>query len=64
MIDLWPKGPADIMKTMVKGFAAAAGLVPEDRFIYDFKLDQWGLERRPGEGFDSYLQRVLVSPIW
>jgi triacylglycerol lipase len=31
---------------------------------YDFKLDQWGLTRRPGEDFRSYRERVIHSDIW
>jgi triacylglycerol lipase len=31
---------------------------------YDFKLDQWGLTRRPGEEFSEYRDRVLCSDIW
>ncbi len=32
--------------------------------LYDFKLDQWGLSRRPGESFSSYADRVWASSIW
>ncbi|SMO78201.1 esterase/lipase family protein [Melghirimyces algeriensis] len=31
---------------------------------YDFKLDQWGLKRKSGESFDSYLNRVINSRFW
>jgi triacylglycerol lipase len=31
---------------------------------YDFKLDQWGLTRKPGEEFFSYRDRVVGSEIW
>jgi triacylglycerol lipase len=31
---------------------------------YDFKLDQWGLTRSPGEDFHSYRERVVNSDIW
>jgi triacylglycerol lipase len=31
---------------------------------FDFKLDQWGLARRPGEDFYSYRDRVVHSDIW
>ncbi|UCF97000.1 MAG: hypothetical protein JSV89_17755 [Spirochaetaceae bacterium] len=31
---------------------------------YDFKLDQWGLSRHPGEDFSEYRDRVLSSDIW
>ena len=45
------------------GFAALAGIQP-DELPYDFKLDQWGLRRRPDEAFQAYLARVEQSPIW
>ncbi len=45
------------------GFAALAGIQP-DELPYDFKLDQWGLRRQPGETFRAYLQRIERSPIW
>ncbi|GAA0077237.1 esterase EstA [Clostridium sp. CTA-5] len=32
--------------------------------LYDFKLDQWGLTREPGERFWDYKERVLNSNIW
>jgi triacylglycerol lipase len=31
--------------------------------VYDFKLDQWGLRKRPGENFFAYKKRVRQSPI-
>ena len=31
---------------------------------FDFKLDQWGLTRRPGEDFFSYRGRVVSNEIW
>ena len=37
--------------------------------VYDFKLDQWGLTRKPKESFTSYMDRVyfmaalLASPV-
>ena len=31
---------------------------------YDFKLDQWGLTRMPGEDFFSYRDRVVDSELW
>lgn len=35
-----------------------------NRYIYDFKLDQWGLKRRHGERPSIYYDRVLNSSIW
>lgn len=43
--------------------AAASGLCADD-LVYDFKLDQWGLKRQPGETFASYANRVWNSSIW
>jgi triacylglycerol lipase len=34
------------------------------QLYYDFKLDQWGLTRRPGEDFFSYRDRVAGSELW
>jgi triacylglycerol lipase len=31
---------------------------------FDFKLDQWGLTRKPGEDFFSYRDRVVQSNFW
>ena len=45
------------------GLAALVGVRP-DELPYDFKLEQWGLRREPGESFDAYLSRVERSPIW
>lgn len=30
----------------------------------DFKLDQWGLERKPGESYKNYFARVMKSNLW
>lgn len=43
---------------------AAAATGTQDNPHYDFKLDQWGLKRMPGESFNSYYQRVCNSAIW
>lgn len=32
--------------------------------VYDFKLDQWGLKKQPGESFYAYSERMLNSPLW
>ena len=45
------------------GLAALVGVRP-DELPYDFKLEQWGLRREPGESLDAYLSRVERSPIW
>jgi len=46
-----------------KGICAAGGLV-KGAIPYDFKLDQFGLERRRNEDFVAYANRVKASPIW
>jgi len=63
LFDLWPNGFVGVVADMVKGVAAAQGIFGND-LVFDFKLDQWGLERRPGEGFFAYQERVLNSSIW
>ena len=45
------------------GLAALVGTELND-LPYDFKLEQWGLRRQPGEAFGAYLTRVEQSPIW
>lgn len=44
-------------------FAALAGLATT-QWLYDFNLQQWGLQRDKGESFDSYWLRVMKSDIW
>lgn len=44
--------------------AALAGLSSTDSLLYDFKLEQWGLQRAAGETLSSYLNRVKTSPIF
>lgn len=48
----------------VGGIAGAAGILDQDQLVYDFKLEQWGLQRQPGEGFLDYQARVMASRIW
>lgn len=65
LIDLWPNGFVDLVGTLGKGLTAAAGVAPGvTEEVYDFKLDQWGLVRQSGEGFEHYMDRVLNSSIW
>lgn len=56
----------DILKETAKQAIAAvatlAGLGSE--YVYDFKLDQWGLKRNAGESYLSYSNRVWNSSIW
>jgi triacylglycerol lipase len=32
--------------------------------VYDFRLDQWGLQRQPGESARTYRTLVAASPVW
>lgn len=49
----------------IAALAAATGANINDKnFKLDFKLDQWGLEREPGESYESYFNRVMSSEIW
>lgn len=51
------------IKEMIIHFASVAG-VNQDHLVYDFKLDQWGLKRKDGERFSTYMNRVMNSSIW
>lgn len=42
----------------------AAALGQTGQNLYDFKLDQWGLKRNPGESIASYSNRVWSSSLW
>jgi triacylglycerol lipase len=54
------------IQSIVAGMATlASGLDGVDRFVYDFKLDQWGIKAQAAtESFPEYLLRVLGSPLW
>ncbi len=47
---------------MIALIAAMVGSGSAD--LYDFKLDQWGLTRQPGESFSHYADRVWASALW
>eukprot|EP01104_Vermistella_antarctica_P015893 TRINITY_DN5314_c0_g1_i1.p1 TRINITY_DN5314_c0_g1~~TRINITY_DN5314_c0_g1_i1.p1 ORF type:complete len:426 (-),score=101.34 TRINITY_DN5314_c0_g1_i1:203-1480(-) len=50
-------------KNLIFGLGALAGIGGDDEAkFYDFKLDQWGLEREAGEKFSTYVDRVFDSP--
>ncbi|AGE22568.1 lipase [Geobacillus sp. GHH01] len=53
----------DLQKAVLEA-AAVASNAPYTSEIYDFKLDQWGLRREPGESFDHYFERLKRSPVW
>lgn len=54
----------DYLANIVGGFAGFAGLVGGDEWLYDFKLNQWGLARQANESYGDYQNRVLNSPIF
>jgi len=35
-----------------------------ERPLYDFKLDHWGLARKPRESFPDQAKRIFGSPLW
>lgn len=49
---------------IVGSVAAVAGVDTGDRKIYDFKLDQFGLQRQDGESLIAYAKRVNESPVF
>jgi triacylglycerol lipase len=51
------------IRDLMIGAAALAGLGTTEP-IYDFNLQQWGLEREEGQGFDDYIRRALESRVW
>ncbi len=52
----------DFAKNLVASLASFTGAGEE--LIYDFKLDQWGLNRKSGESLTNYINRVFSSNIW
>lgn len=48
----------------IAAIAAQGGLTNSTNPCFDFKLDQWGLKKEPGETFESYSNRVFSSNIW
>ena len=54
-----------LVHQFVGALAASTGANLNDQNLgLDFKLDQWGLERRTGESYNDYLNRVMSSSIW
>jgi triacylglycerol lipase len=53
----------DLARKVLLGLTALVGADPGE-LAYDFKLEQWGLRREPGESFEAYLTRIERSPIW
>ncbi|QNK02019.1 esterase/lipase family protein [Dyella telluris] len=59
-------GPVNMMNLFRQNMlclATANGADPTN-FVYDFKLDQWGLKREKGEHFIEYLERIIDSDLW
>lgn len=52
------------VKHLVTTAAALSGASPQAGQFYDFDLEQWDLERQPGESFASYSNRVVNSKVW
>lgn len=55
---------SQFVKQLVIAAAAMSGASPEADNFYDFDLEQWDLEREPGESFASYASRVSNSRVW
>ncbi|WP_432402545.1 esterase/lipase family protein [Wukongibacter sp. M2B1] len=55
-------GAVPFAQQLVALVAAQTGIIDEP--IYDFKLDQWGLEMQDDEFYIEYADRVWNSPIW
>ncbi|MFN3984960.1 MAG: esterase/lipase family protein [Rhodocyclaceae bacterium] len=53
----------DMAEQLVGAIAGAMGSSTHATNLYDFKLDQWGLKRRPDERFRDYFARVRASPV-
>lgn len=60
------EGLINFMNLTKQVTATMAAVVGTDRneFIYDYKLDQWGLKREKDEPFVQYQERVYESNIW
>lgn len=52
------------LQQLIGALAAQGGIIDSNNPCFDFRLDQWGLRKRPCESFDSYLHRVADSNIW
>lgn len=49
----------------IAALASATGAnINDENLGLDFKLDQWGLTRKPGESYKSYFNRVMNSNLW
>lgn len=57
-------GYIPFVRELLTGVVALSGTGLGTENIFSFKLDQWGLQRRPGESFQVYTNRVASSEIW
>nr|WP_229172625.1 lipase [Bacillus cereus] len=54
-----------LLPAIKKILVAAAGIGGNcDLFPYDFKLDQWDIQKYDGESFLQYIDRLRNHPIW
>lgn len=58
----WRDWDQSLIKPTFTFLISISSTSPE--LYYDFKLDQWGLTRKPGEDFFSYRDRVMQSGLW
>ncbi len=49
---------------MAQDMAAAISVLVDGNFMYDFKLDQWGLTKKEDETDEEFIERVKNSSIW
>lgn len=54
---------APLIQEMILKAASLSGAKTET-LIYDYKLDHWGLRRKLGESFLTYIERVCNSSVW
>ena len=52
-----------IVRGLIFALAGISGILSKSR-LYDFKLDHFGLRRKQGESFISYVNRFFSSSIW
>ena len=55
---------APFAQQLIAEAATLANITDPNGVVYDFKMEQWGLQRQPGESFTSYQARVLSSPVF
>jgi triacylglycerol lipase len=52
-----------LAKDLIKQVAGHAGIFP-DKALFDFKMGQFGLARKPGESFTSYAKRAEKTSVF